>query len=77
MSERRSPEKILKLNEWLKSYCAANGHTYLDYFSKMIDDKGMLKAELANDGLHPHAEGYKIMAPMAEAAIKEALKKKK
>src|SRR5262249_46329745 len=26
MSERRSPESILKLNEWLKSYCKANGH---------------------------------------------------
>jgi lysophospholipase L1-like esterase len=77
MSERRSPEQILKLNEWLKNYCAANGHTYLDYFSRMVDDKGMLRAELANDGLHPHAEGYKIMAPLAEAAIKEALKKKK
>lgn len=76
MSERRSPENILKLNEWLKAYCKANGHVYLDYFSKTIDDKGMLKAELANDGLHPNAEGYKIMAPMAEAAIQQALKKK-
>lgn len=77
MSEGRSPEKILKLNEWLKNYCAANGHTYLDYFSKTLDDKGFLKAELANDGLHPNAAGYKIMAPLAEAAIQEALKKKK
>src|SRR5690242_1136775 len=77
MSERRSPENILKLNDWLKNYCKANGHTYLDYFSKMLDDKGMLKAELANDGLHPNAEGYKIMAPMAEAAIQQTLKKGK
>lgn len=76
-SERRPPEKILKLNEWLKAYCAANGHTYLDYFSKTVDDKGFLKAELANDGLHPNAEGYKVMAPLAEAAIQQALKRKK
>lgn len=76
VSERRSPENILKLNDWLKNYCKANGHLYLDYFSKMVDDKGMLKAELANDGLHPNAEGYKIMAPLAEAAIQQALKKK-
>lgn len=73
----RPPEKILKLNAWLKDYCAKNGHTYLDYFSKMVDDKGFLKAELANDGLHPNAEGYKIMAPLAEAAIQQALKKRK
>ena len=76
VSERRSPEQILKLNEWLKSYCKANGHIYLDYFSKMVDDKGMLKAELANDGLHPNAEGYKVMAPLAESAIQLALRKK-
>ena len=76
-SERRPPEKILQLNEWLKSYCAANGHTYLDYFSKVVDDKGMLKADLAADGLHPNADGYKLMAPLAEAAINEALKKKR
>lgn len=76
VSERRSPENILKLNDWLKNYCKANGHLYLDYFSKMVDDKGMLKAELANDGLHPNAEGYKIMAPLAEAVIQQALKKK-
>ena len=76
VSERRSPENILKLNNWLKTYCKANGHTYLDYFSKMVDDNGMLKAELANDGLHPNAEGYKIMAPLAEAAIQQTLKKR-
>lgn len=76
MSDRRSPENILKLNDWLKTYCKANGHIYLDYFSKTLDDKGMLKAELANDGLHPNAEGYKLMAPLAEAAIQQALKKR-
>lgn len=76
VSERRSPENILKLNDWLKAYCKANGHIYLDYFSKTVDDKGMLKADLAGDGLHPNADGYKIMAPLAEAAIKQALKKK-
>jgi lysophospholipase L1-like esterase len=70
----RPPERILALNAWLKDYCAKNGHTYLDYFSKMVDDKGFLKAELANDGLHPNAEGYKIMAPLAEAAIAQTLK---
>jgi lysophospholipase L1-like esterase len=76
VSERRSPEQILKLNEWLKGYCKANSHIYLDYFSTMVDDKGMLKAELANDGLHPNAEGYKVMTPLAESAIQQALRKK-
>ena len=46
---------------------------YLDYFSAMVDDKGLLKRDLAEDGLHPNAAGYKIMAPLAEAAIDKAL----
>ena len=70
---QRPPEKILALNRWLKDYCAANALTYLDYFTPMVDDKGLLKRELAEDGLHPNPAGYKIMAPLAEAAIAKAL----
>jgi lysophospholipase L1-like esterase len=69
----RPPEKILLLNGWLKDYCARSGHFYLDYFSAMVDKKGMLRKELADDGLHPNADGYTIMAPMAQAAIDKAL----
>jgi lysophospholipase L1-like esterase len=73
---QRSPGKILALNKWLISYCAiaSNRCTYLDYFSAMVDDKGLLKKDLADDGLHPNLAGYKIMAPMAETAIEKALK---
>ena len=70
---RRPRERILALNTWLKDYCATNGLVYLDYFSALIDNKEMLKKELADDGLHPNAAGFKIMAPLAEAAIEKAL----
>ncbi len=72
---QRSPDKILVLNGWLKNYCdsGAGGCLYLDYFSAMVDDKGLLKKDLAEDGLHPNAEGHKIMAPLAESAIEKAL----
>jgi lysophospholipase L1-like esterase len=69
----RPPEKIAALNQWLKRYCAANGHVYLDYFAAMVDGKGLLRRELAEDGLHPNKAGYDIMAPLAEAAIQKAL----
>ena len=70
---QRSAEKILALNRWLKDYCAAQGLVYLDYFAAMVDDKGLLKRDLAEDGLHPNAAGFKIMAPLAETAIAKAL----
>lgn len=73
---QRSPQKILLLNNWLRSYCAVatSGCVFLDYFSAMVDEKGLLKKDLADDGLHPNAAGFKIMAPMAESAIEKALK---
>jgi acyl-CoA thioesterase I len=70
---QRPAEKILALNRWLRDYCAANGLVYLDYFTPMADDKGLLKRDLAEDGLHPNANGFRIMAPLAEAAIGKAL----
>jgi acyl-CoA thioesterase I len=71
---QRPPARILALNSWLKDYCRQNGIIYLDYFSAMVDDKGLLKKDLADDGLHPNAAGFRLMAPMAEAAIQKALK---
>lgn len=50
------------------------GPDYLDYFSAMADEKGFLKDELSNDGLHPNTQGYAVMAPLAEAAIAASLK---
>jgi len=71
--EQRHPHEILELNVWLEDYCAENKHVYLDYFEQMVDDTGLLKKELADDGLHPNKAGYAIMAPLAEAAIEKAL----
>ncbi len=69
----RPRERITALNNWLKDYCAQNGLVYLDYFSAMVDEKGMLKRDLSDEGLHPNAAGYKIMAPLAEKAIAQAM----
>ncbi len=70
----RDPAKILELNTWLRNYCAANGLVYLDYFSAMVDERGMLRKDLAHDGLHPAPAGYQIMAPLAQAAIDQSFK---
>lgn len=69
----RPRERILGLNAWLKDYCAKNGLVYLDYFSALIDQQGMLRRDLSDDGLHPNAAGYKVMVPLAETAIHKAL----
>jgi len=72
MTERRPPEKILALNEWIKKYCSEHRLVYLDYFSAMVDEQGFLKRDLSDDGLHPNKAGYAVMAPLAEKAIARA-----
>jgi len=70
---QRPMERILALNKWLKDYCDKNNLIYLDYFSEVVDDKGMLKRDLADDGLHPNKAGFAVMAPLAQKAIEKAL----
>jgi lysophospholipase L1-like esterase len=71
---RRPPAHILQMNAWLKTYAASVGATYADYFSVLVDANGMLKEGFSDDGLHPNAQGYALMAPVAQAAIEKALK---
>jgi lysophospholipase L1-like esterase len=67
--------EIRELNAWLKDYCASHHLVYLDYYSAMADDEGAMKPGLSSDGVHPTTAGYAVMAPLAEAAIAQALGK--
>jgi len=69
VTKRRPMETIRALNQWLLAFCQQRGHRYLDYFSSMVDSSGYLQKDLADDGLHPNSAGYRIMAPLVEAAI--------
>lgn len=73
-SRRRPPATIRALNQWLERFCKERNFIYVDYYSKMIDSAGMLEASLSDDGLHPNAKGYRVMAPIALEAIERALK---
>lgn len=68
-------QKIIDLNAWLRDYAARNGDVYLDYHSVMQDERHGLKRELTYDGVHLNEAGYRVMAPLAERAIAEALRR--
>jgi lysophospholipase L1-like esterase len=65
--------RIVALNAWMRQYASAHDVVYLDYHSAMVDDRLGLRAELTYDGVHPNVAGYRVMAPLAERAIAEAL----
>jgi lysophospholipase L1-like esterase len=71
---RRPISRITAVNAWMRKYAADHGHVYLDYTPGVADARGMLKADFSDDDLHPNAQGYAAMAPLAEAAITQAMK---
>lgn len=66
-------KKIVALNQMISTYAELNNIVYLDYFSAMADERNGLPEKYAHDGVHPTEEGYKVMEPMVEMAISEAL----
>ena len=64
-------EKVIKLNTILKSYSKKHKLAYVNYYSAMVNDSHGLKKELGEDGIHPNKNGYLIMEPILEKAIKK------
>ena len=65
--------KIVALNKWMRDYASTHDVVYLDYHSAMADERQGLRADLSEDGVHPNEAGYRIMAPLVERAIADAL----
>ena len=68
--------KIPALNKMIEAYSKTKGFYYLDYFSKMADDRNGLPKKYAADEVHPTVLGYSTMEPMVLQAIVHVLKKK-
>jgi len=74
MLEDRNPDELRAINRWLAAFCRERGYQYADYYSALVDDRGLLRRDLTTDGIHPLAPGYARMAPIAAAAIAQALR---
>jgi len=66
--------KIITMNEWIRDYAKREDVVLVDYHRALANAQNGFRAEWSGDGVHPNAEGYKIMNPLAEAAMKAALK---
>jgi lysophospholipase L1-like esterase len=72
-TRQRPPVAIDQMNAWLKKFCDERGYALVNYFDAMKNAEGLLTIDLADDGLHPNAKGYRVMAPLALAGIESAL----
>jgi lysophospholipase L1-like esterase len=68
-------EKIVALNAWIQNFCNKGGCNYADYFTPLADEKHGMREGMSVDGVHPTPAGYRIMIPVAEQAISQALQR--
>jgi lysophospholipase L1-like esterase len=68
--------KIVALNQQIKAYADQQRLVYLDYHTAMADQRQGLPPNLANDGVHPSLAGYRVMEPLLQQAVAQALKRK-
>lgn len=69
-------DKVIHLNNMLKAYSKKNKIIYVDYFSALADNRNGMPDNLSHDGVHPNLAGYKIMEPLVQKGIADALLEK-
>ncbi|UOQ54820.1 GDSL-type esterase/lipase family protein [Hymenobacter cellulosivorans] len=68
--------KIVALNKQLKAYADQQRLVYLDFHSAMADEQQGLRKAYGEDGVHPNLAGYRVMEPLLNQAVAQALKRK-
>lgn len=67
------PTRIAELNGQLRAFAAGMDVTYVDYAEVLAGAQGLLDEACALDVIHPNADGYARMTPLADDAIRTAL----
>ena len=65
---------IRRANEYIKVLCKKYNYDYADYYSAMVDKNGLLIDVTFGDQLHPHVDGYNIMAETIRPILIKCLK---
>ncbi|WP_245656183.1 GDSL-type esterase/lipase family protein [Novosphingobium naphthalenivorans] len=72
--KERKPAELREINAKLEALARARGYAFANYAPALAGSDGLMLADLTQDGVHPLPAGYARMAPIAEAAIEQALK---
>ena len=67
--------KVTQLNDMLKAYSQSVDAVFVDYHTTMKDDRDGLKLSYGADGIHPNADGYKVMEGLVLKGIAKAMSK--
>lgn len=63
---------LIEANKRLKPMVEDRGAIWVDYHTAMAEESGEMRRELADDGVHPTAAGYAVMAKVLKETLAEA-----
>lgn len=55
--------------DWLKEFCKAFGVSYVDFRADFLSENGQPQDNYFLDGIHPNAEGHRLMAQRLERQL--------
>jgi lysophospholipase L1-like esterase len=65
--------RIVEINAWIRNLAVERGLVWADYHSVLEAADGSMRSDFTRDGVHPVADGYAAMRPVAQAALDLAL----
>ena len=65
---------IVDLNKRIKAYADQEKIPYVDYHSAMKNDRNGMDPNIAEDGVHPTMDGYRIMESLVVPVVERVLK---
>lgn len=65
-------DKILAYNERLKTIAKEEGAWLIDLHPHFVDDRGLLKADWTNDGLHFRNPGYEVLGRAIQRVVRQS-----
>ena len=63
-------QKVIELNKMIHEYANSKSITYVDCFSKMVDDTQGLIPAYGYDSVHPNLDGYVVMKHILSEVLK-------
>ncbi len=67
----RHNEDITQINKKLAQFAKEENITYIDLYSKLVGEDGLLKLEYTVDGLHISDDGYQVITDVLNKYIEE------
>jgi lysophospholipase L1-like esterase len=68
----RPPGGLDELNAWIKGYALSSENGFVDFKPAVSDERGMLRKEFSEDGVHLNARGYAAMREVFTRFDREA-----